>query len=136
MEKLPVAPPESLIFDNDRVYVCLASYPLTHGHRVVVWKDETIKDLSLLSCDQYDYLMNVVDVTRDTLLKVLNLEKIYLLYMDEVKQVHWHLIPRYDEQGINILAHIPKLITDFSLATELKKELAITLLNHPEIVII
>ena len=92
-----------------------------------------IKDLSFLSCGQYNHLLDVIDAVRDALLASLGLEKVYLLYMDEVKQVHWHLVPRYNEQGVNVLAHKPELTTDFSFALQLKEELAQVLLSHPEL---
>ena len=119
MDTLPQPPQEALIFEDDRLYVCLASYPLTRGHVVVVWKNH-VPDLHLLAHEEHEYLMDVVSLSRDALLKVLKLEKVYLVYMDEVKQVHWHLIPRYDEQGFNMLAHTPKITHDFSLAPTLK----------------
>lgn len=65
--------------------------------------------------------MEIVDVTRDVLLKTLNIEKVYLIYMDEIKQVHWHLVPRYNEQGFNVFSHESQKTDDFSLAPELKE---------------
>ena len=63
-----------------------------------------------------DYLMEIMDVARDTLLETLGIEKVYLLYMDEARQVHWHLVPRYDKKGFNIFAHEPAQTDDFTLA--------------------
>lgn len=120
MESLPVPPHESILYEDDRIYACLALYPLTKGHTVVVWK-ERAEDLHLLSRTDYEYLMDVVGMIRNALLTCLNLEKVYLIYMDEVKQVHWHLVPRYDEQGVNVLAHNPDMTDDFSLSPRLKE---------------
>lgn len=120
MLSLPEPPAESIIYDNEWLYVCLALFPITKGHTVVVWK-KNYPDLHNLSDSEYGYLMEIVDITRDTLLKVLNLEKVYLIYMDEVRQVHWHLVPRYNEQGFNVFTHEPQKIDDFSLAPELQK---------------
>jgi len=120
MSALPEPPPESIIYDNELLYVCMASFPITKGHVVVVWKKNT-PDLHDLSDQEYDYMMEIVDVTRDALLRTLNVEKVYLLYMDEVKQVHWHLVPRYNEEGFNIFAHNPTKTEDFSLASTLKE---------------
>ena len=119
MSSLPNPPAESIIYDNDWLYVCLASFPLTKGHTVCVWKKDT-PDLHDLSDQEYDYLMEIVDVTRDALLKVLSVEKVYLMYMDEAKQVHWHLVPRYNEEGFNVFAHEPKETHDFSLAAPIQ----------------
>jgi diadenosine tetraphosphate (Ap4A) HIT family hydrolase len=115
---LPQAPLESIIFENERLYICLALYPLTKGHSIVVWKKE-VPDLRNLSDDEYNYFMEIVDVVRDTLLDALHVEKVYLLYMDEVKHIHFHLVPRYDEQGMNVLAHNPEKTEDFSLVPAL-----------------
>ena len=117
---LPEAPRDSIIYEDQWLYVCLALYPITKGHAVVVWKQHA-QDLKVLSDAEYDYLMEIMDVTRDTLLRVLSVEKVYLIYMDEAKQVHWHLVPRYDEQGFNIFAHAPKKTDDFALAPALRE---------------
>lgn len=116
---LPEAPHESIIYDDRWLYVCLALYPLAKGHAVIVWKKDA-KDLKVLSDSEYDYLMEIMDITRDVLLQVLGVEKVYLMYMDEVKQVHWHLVPRYKEKGFNVFAHDPERISDFSLAPTLR----------------
>jgi diadenosine tetraphosphate (Ap4A) HIT family hydrolase len=119
MDKLPQAPKDSLLYEDDLLYACLASYPLTKGHTIVAWKD-TRKDIHDLSRKEYLHLMWVVDKVRNRLLEVLGVEKVYLMYLDEVKHVHWHLIPRYNQKGYNLLSHKPKLINDFSLAKSLR----------------
>jgi len=117
---LPVPPSESVIFEDERVYVCSAIYPITKGHIVVVWKND-VEDIHDLNDEEYDFLMDVVDVTRDVQLKVLGIEKSYLLYMDEAKHVHWHLIPRYNEKGFNIFFHNPVKEENFPLVPEMRK---------------
>lgn len=119
MNQLPVPPKESFLYEDDFLYVCLASYPLTKGHTVVVWKDDK-KDIHELTKTEYSHLMRIVEQVRNRLLEVLGVTKVYLMYMDEIEHVHWHLIPRYDKQGYNLLSHKPKLVTDFSLAEKLK----------------
>lgn len=114
MTNLPEAPRESVIYEDEWLYVCLALYPLTSGHTIVVWKSQTA-DIHNLTDREYDYLMGIMDVTRDALLSTLSVEKVYLMYMDEAKQVHWHLVPRYDEKGVNVLMHTPEKTKDFSL---------------------
>lgn len=117
---LPKPDRKALIFEDGKLYVCLANYPLTKGHTVVVWKED-VSDLHLLNEQEYDYLMDVVDATRDALLKTLNVQKVYLLYMDELKHVHWHLLPRYNEKGYDVFHHEPKVLKDFSLAEKIRK---------------
>ena len=51
----------------------------------------------IISDSEYDYLMEVMDIARDALLQTALEVEVYLLYMDEVRQVHWHLNPRYNE---------------------------------------
>ena len=77
-------------------------------------------DLHLLDKEDYEYLMDKVNDVRNALLKTLNLEKVYLIYMDEAKQVHWHLVPRYNEKGFDVFQHKPDELKDFSLAEEIK----------------
>ena len=121
---LPTPLPEALFYEDARLYACLASYPITRGHTVIVWKKE-VPDLHLLNREEYEHLMFIVDRVRNALLEVLKLEKVYLIYMDEVKQVHWHLVPRYDQEGFNMLAHVPTETKDFSLAQLLKSTLVL-----------
>ncbi len=116
---LPIPSPAAMLFEDERLHVALAEYPITKGHTVVVWK-KPVADLHLLDRADYDYLMEIVDTARNALLAVLHLEKVYLMYMDEAKQVHWHLVPRYEEKGMNVLVHTPERTTDFSLAPSLR----------------
>jgi len=126
MNPLPTPYPESLIYQDDKLYCCLATYPLTKGHTVVVWKSP-VSDLHLLSKQDYLYLMEKVDLVRNALIRALNLEKVYLMYVDEANQVHWHLVPRYNEKGYNILVHQPTETHDFSLASIIRSELTAVL---------
>ena len=122
MTALPIPPQQAILFEDEKLYICLASFPLTRGHTVIVWKDK-VEDLHLLGLNEYEYLMDMVDVTRDALQKALGVEKVYIMYMDEIKQVHWHLVPRYNEQGMNILMHTPTETKDFSLGPIVAKAL-------------
>ena len=118
-DTLPEAPLASVIFENRLLYVCLAHYPLTKGHTIIVWKDPKA-DLHDLSDAEYAYFMAMLDITRDTLLEVLGVEKVYLIYLDEARHVHWHLVPRYNKKGYNVLMHKPVQSDDFSLVPEIK----------------
>lgn len=121
MGRLPVPPPEAIIHKNDSLYVCLASFPLTRGHSIVAW-NKPVKDLNLLDREEYDQLMRAVEKTRAILMDILSIEKVYLLYMDEVQHVHWHLIPRYKQKGYTVLNHQAEKLEDFHLAARIKKE--------------
>lgn len=114
--------PKSIIYEDQNLYICLAKYSIANGHMVVVWKKD-ISDLHLMPDRDYDYLMDTVFAARNALLKTLKIKKVYLLYMDEAKHVHWHLIPRYKEKGFNVFQHNPKNLNNFSLAKKLRKNL-------------
>lgn len=119
MDKLPVPPKESVFYEDSKVYACLAENPMARGHAVVVWKED-VEDLRMLSRSDFEYLMDVVDRVRNAMLKALRIEKIYLLYMDEVRHVHWHLVPRYRKEGMDAFHDASAKPGDFSLAPELK----------------
>ncbi len=120
MNLIEITPPQSMIFEDNKVIVALAFQPNTKGHCVVIWKSGA-EDLNKLPTEDYEYLMDVVDVTRNTLRTFYKVDKVYLMYLDETNWVHWHLIPRYEEKVFNILRHSPETITDFSDAVELSK---------------
>ena len=119
---LPKPFPKAIIYQDSKLYACLANYPVVKGHTPIVWK-KRVADLHLLSKKDYEYLMDKVDEMRNALLKTLQIEKVYLTYLDEAKQVHWHIVPRFNEKGYNIFLHHPKRITDFSLANKIKENL-------------
>lgn len=122
MSNLPKAPKESIIYEDEHLYACLAKYSIVNGHVVIVWK-KNIPDLRLLSGRDYDYLMDTVFTVRNALLKTLKIKKVYLIYMDEAEHVHWHLVPRYKEKGFDLFQHKPKSLKDFSLAKKIKRNL-------------
>lgn len=119
MNKLPQPIDGAIYYENEHLYVCLANFPITKGHSVVVWKKNT-PDIHLLERHEYEHLMDTVDQARNAMLKTLGIDKVYMMYMDEVKQVHWHLIPRYKQAGFNILSHNPKPLKKTALASQLK----------------
>jgi len=117
--KLPKPLGQAMIYEDSKLYACLANYPIVRGHAVVVWK-KSVSDLHLLSKKDYEYLMDKVDEVRNALIRTLKVKKVYLIYMDEVNQVHWHLIPRFNEKGFDIFQHKPAKIINFSLAEKIK----------------
>ena len=124
--QLPKPYKGAIIYEDKKLYICLANFPVTKGHTIIVWK-KPVLDLHLLVRKDYEYLMDKVDEARNALLKTLKIKKVYLVYMDEINHVHWHLIPRYDEQGFDVLAHKPKKLKDFSLARKIKNNLVLKL---------
>lgn len=120
--KLPKPYNQAIIYEDSKLYACLANYFIVRGHSVVVWK-KSVSDLHLLSKKDYEYLMDKVDEVRNALLKTLKIKKVYLIYMNEAKQVHWHLVPRYNEKGFDVLRHKPVKLIDFSLTDKIKSNL-------------
>ncbi|MBD3203683.1 HIT domain-containing protein [Candidatus Woesearchaeota archaeon] len=122
MAELPVPKQEQIIFEDKNLYACLANYPIAKGHVVAVWKRD-VSDLHLLKRKDYEHLMDVVDEVRNAMLAALKIEKVYLIYMDETQHVHWHLVPRYNEKGLNVLEEKPKKLKEFGLAEKIKAKL-------------
>lgn len=120
MSTLPTPIDGSIIYEDKNLYVCLANFPLAVGHTVVVWK-ENVPDLHQLERHEYESLMDVVDQARNALMSALSLEKVYLMYMDEINHVHWHLVPRYKEVGFSALTHEAVPLEDSSLASVIKR---------------
>ncbi|MFZ4648737.1 MAG: HIT family protein [Patescibacteria group bacterium] len=116
---------EAIIYQDRKLYVCLANNPIELGHVIVVW-NKPVKDLNLLSRKNYDYLMEVVSNVRKAMIRTLKVKKVYLLYMDEINHVHWHLIPRYKKMGLDNLSIKPGKIKDFSLENKIRKNLIIS----------
>lgn len=122
MSDLPEPFEEAVFYEDEKLYGCLANHPKVRGHTVVVWKDD-VKDLHLLSRDDYEHLMDKIDDIRTALIEYLGVEKVYLVYMDETEHVHWHLVPRYEEKGYNVLEHDPGELQDFEPAEKLEEKL-------------
>lgn len=122
---LPKPFKNAIIFEDNKLYACLANYPMVPGHVVVVWK-KLVSDINLLSRKDYSHLMTVVNDIRRAMIKTLKVKKVYLLYMDEVNHVHWHLVPRYDKLGMDNFLNKPGKIKDFTLDDKIRKNLIIT----------
>lgn len=122
--KLPRPLPKAMVYEDQLLYVCLATHPIARGHVVIVWKKD-VPDLRRLAERDYDYLMDTVNAVRNAMLKALKIRKVYLIYMDEARHVHWHLVPRYNEKGFDVFLHKPTKATDFSLAPKIKRHLVL-----------
>lgn len=123
--KLPKPFKNAIIYQDKKLYACLANEPISTGHVVVVW-NKPVKDLNLLSRKDYDHLMVRVKDIRKAMIKTLKVKKVYLLYLDEVNHVHWHLVPRYNKLGINNLTTKPGQLNDFTLDDKIRNNLIIT----------
>lgn len=122
--KLPKPSINSIIYNDKKLYACLANHPISRGHTIIVWK-KPVRDIHFLSKKDYDYLSDKIDELRNALLKALKIKKVYLLYMDEANQVHWHLIPRYKQKGFDIFKNKPSQLKDYSLAKHIRSNLVL-----------
>jgi len=122
MTTLPRPQKESIIYEDEQLYACLARDSITEGHVVVVLKKE-FPDLNFLPDRDYDYLMDTIFAVRNALLKTLKIKKVYLIYMDEANHVHWHLVPRYVTKGFDLFQHKLRVLKDFSLVKKIKENL-------------
>ena len=93
MPAFPKPPAKDLVYEDRDTFACVASAPFAKGHVIVAWKKD-VADLHELHCKEFDRLMAVVDAIRDAILLAYGTDKVYLFYMDELRHVHWHLIPR------------------------------------------
>lgn len=124
-DNLPKPFKNTIIFEDNKLYACLANDPIVTGHVVVVWK-KLVGDINLLNRKDYSHLMTIVNDIRRAMIKTLKVKKVYLLYMDEVSHVHWHLIPRYNKLGMDNFLNKPGKIKDFTLDDKIRKNLIIT----------
>jgi diadenosine tetraphosphate (Ap4A) HIT family hydrolase len=124
-DALPKPFENAIIYQDTKLYACLANNPIVRGHVVVVW-NKAVSDLNKLTRKDYDYLMDKVEDIRKAMMKALKVKKVYLLYMDEVNHVHWHLVPRYNKFGLDNLSGKPGQIKDFSLDDRIRKHLIIS----------
>jgi diadenosine tetraphosphate (Ap4A) HIT family hydrolase len=123
---LPKPYKDAIIYEDTKLYACLANFPIAKGHTVVVWK-KSVSDLHLLSKRDYEYLMDRVDEIRTAMMKALKVKKVYLLYMDEIGKVHWHLVPRYSVIGFDALSKKPQALKDKTLDDKIRRYLTVSL---------
>ena len=122
MNCFPPTTSGAIFFNDKKVYAARAEGAIATGHVAGDWKKH-VSDLGRLNAKDYDYLMRVVDRVRNAMKRALGVEKVYLLYMDETKHVHWHLVPRYNEEGFDVFHHKPKKLKSTVLARKLEKTL-------------
>ncbi|MAG60543.1 hypothetical protein CL619_02035 [archaeon] len=124
MEDLPKPMDGAVFYEDAKLYACLANNPKSKGHCVVVWK-KRVRDIHSLSRKNFLHLMDITEKVHNVLMKVTKTTKVYMMYLDEIKHIHWHLIPRYKIAGYTLLKEKPKQLQekDLKLASKLYKEL-------------
>ena len=123
-QDLPKPIKGAIFYEDKALYACLANNPQSKGHCVVVWKKH-IKDIHSLKRKDFLHLMDITGLVHNALLKLTKTKKVYMMYLDEIKHVHWHLIPRYQIAGYALLKTKSKKLKkqDLALAKKLKLEL-------------
>ena len=122
MAEFPEPMEGTVFYEDSRAYACLAFEPIAEGHTIVAWKED-VEDISHLSPEDYQHLMEIVQMVRNALLYVYNTPKVYLAYLDEIRHVHWHLFPRKEggETGFSLLAKPHGELTDLSAIPRLRR---------------
>ena len=123
MGKLPPPKEGSVFYEDDKVYACLAFCPVVEGQTIVAWKREHAKDISLLSQEDYRYLMDKVNMVRRALTRYYQAPKVYLAYLDETCDVHWHLFPRRKDasvKGFELMCQSAGKLEDLSDVAKLR----------------
>jgi len=112
----------TVFYEDSRVYACLAFEPIVEGHTIVAWKERK-RDISHLDTEDYQHLMEIVQMVRNALLVIYDIPKVYVAYLDEVRHVHWHLFPRKEggETGFSLLAKPHGELTDLSVIPRLQR---------------
>ena len=125
MGEFPEPKEGTVFYEDEKVYACLAFEPIVEGHTIVAWKGE-VEDLSHLSLEDYQHLMNVMNMVRNALLKAFKTTKVYLAYLDEACHVHWHLFPRKEsgKKGFGLMAQPHGKLTDLSKVSLLRSLLS------------
>ncbi len=105
------------IYENDKVIAFLDVFPASLGHVLIVPKKhyENIYDID------EDYLIEIIKVAKKIALKykeVFKIDNLQLIHsageygQQEVFHFHLHLIPRQQNDGLNIIHDRKKGITD------------------------
>ena len=98
---------EEFVYEDGKIVVLISKFQTTHGHLTVTFKNH-YENLNEVSEEDYAHLQNIVKKYSDKLYKVFNPEKVYIILLaEEVKHIHFHLIPRYAGQTTG-----PRLLTE------------------------
>lgn len=110
-------PPENNVFYEDN-FCCawLVSEAVAEGHTIVALKEE-ITDINNIPLADYKVLAEIIYFVRDALIKVFKVDNVYILYINDRKRVHFHLIPRAKGgvEGLKLLTQAPHQLSDKEL---------------------
>lgn len=123
MGKLQEPMAGSVFYEDARVYARLATDRIVEGHSVLAWKKQHFEDLSYLSAEDYQYMMSKLRMVRSALAKFYKAPKVYLAYLDELGDVHWHLFLRKQDdyvKGFLLMVQPSEKLADISMVPTLR----------------
>jgi diadenosine tetraphosphate (Ap4A) HIT family hydrolase len=117
VEDFPGPKKGSVFYEDEKVYACLAFEPVVDGHAVVSVKRTDINDIGKLPKEERLHLLKLVfEAVRPALIECYRVEKVYVVYIDELCHPHFHLYPRKrgEKQGFYLMTGQFKKLTDLS----------------------
>lgn len=123
MEEFPGPKKGSIFYEDEKTYACLAFEPIVDGHAVVAVKRNDIDDIGKLPKEERSHLLKLVfEAARPALIECYQVEKVYVVYIDETRHPHFHLYPsrKKDGEGFGLMTRQHKELTDFSMISRLR----------------
>ena len=103
--------PSYTVYEDDLIKVFLDVNPITNGHSLVVPKKH-YKDINDIDLDTLTHIQKTVKDLFPKYKEKLNCDGITLCqnneYGQEVKHYHLHIIPRYENDGLNFKSELDK----------------------------
>ena len=103
--------PSYTVYEDDLIKVFLDVNPITNGHSLVVPKKH-YKDINDIDLDTLAHIQKTVKDLFPKYKEKLNCDGITLCqnneYGQEVKHYHLHIIPRYENDGLNFKSELDK----------------------------
>lgn len=109
--------PANIVYEDNYVIAILDIMPVTKGHTLVIPKKE-FKDIFEIDLEYMNHISNAILKISKALKKAYNLKGLNIINNNgeisgqSVSHIHFHLIPRYNQNDIEILKNY-KFIPDF-----------------------
>lgn len=109
--------PANIVYEDSYVIAILDIMPVTKGHTLVIPKKE-FKDIFEIDLEYMNHISNAILKISKALKKAYNLKGLNIINNNgeisgqSVSHIHFHLIPRYNQNDIEILKNY-KFIPDF-----------------------
>jgi histidine triad (HIT) family protein len=102
-----------VFFENDHVIAMLDSNPVVQGHSLVIPKKHSRNNLDIEESSLIE-VIKAVKLIASTMMKKLNANGFNIISANEesaqqtVFHTHYHIIPRFDNDGMDLGFHIEK----------------------------